>query len=459
MSKIIQNIHSFLKTLSLKEKLLALYIILLGNMDHAAFLFQGRRVMYADIVFAFLFLAALISIARENDWRAIGRMIPPFSILLIFFIPSFYNSVSITASLAELAALAYLVMLGAIACYVMVKAKNKLRAFLYFWVITASLVSLIGLIAFIAAAADKNLLHANTLLFYSRIESVAHHFPRIDSLYENANMFLTYLHTAIVFALILFFGEGAPARRKLILTCLFIMLAAAFLTGSRRFTGLLLTLFLVLQWIKGGKRLVFARYFVLASFIIFFIVSLITSIWVVFPVKILKAKDAGFPRLSADSSYSLHLLPALVSLGIVKKHPFIGCGLGTYNKRFQENVDWNFLEGSFGFEAYPSYAAQAKDRTLNFDPHSAYLGALAETGLTGFFGLIFFLIMYGRIILGIIRQEYGLSLRKISAYCIFAGFLGFILNGMIIDILTMRHFWFMLGAGMCLYYTKGIADA
>lgn len=457
--KIIQGIHVLIKGLSFTEKLFAFYIIALGNMDYAAFLFQGRRVMYADLIFIFLLLAVIFNVARESNRRLALRLILPFSLLLIFFIPSFYNSASLKSSFTEFGALAYLGLLGAITAYMVIKSGKGFRVFLYLWVFTASFVALIGLAAFIAALADRNLLYGNTLLFYSKIESVAHHFPRIDSLYENANMFLTYLHTAIAFAMILFLDKDATARRKLILVCLLIMLVAAFFTGSRRFTGLLLSLFLILHWIKQGKMAALFKRLTFILFVIFFAVSVITSIWVVFPLKLIKAKDVFMLRLSIDSSYSLHLLAPLVSLEIFKKHPFFGCGLGTYNKRFQENVDWNFLEGSFGFEAYPSYAAQAKDRTLNFDPHSAYLGALAETGLVGFLGLIFFLIRYWRILLVVIKHEGGSSARKTAACCILACFLGFVLNGLIIDILTMRHFWFMLGAGMGLYYTRENADA
>lgn len=454
-----QSIPSLIKNLSLREKLFALYIIALCNMDYAAFLFQGRRVMYADLIFIFLLSSVILNITRENNWRMALRLLLPFPLLLIFFIPSFYNSASLKSSLAEFGALAYLGLLCAVTAYTAVKAGRRFMVFLYLWVFTASFVALIGLTAFIAALADKNLLYGNTLLFYSKIESVAHHLPRIDSLYENANMFLTYLHTAITFAMVLFLGEDATARRKLILACLLIMLAAAFLTGSRRFTGLLLSLFLTLHWIKRGRMADLVKRLAFISFALFFVVSVITSIWVVFPLKIIKGKDSVMPRLNIDRSYSLHLLPPLVSLEIFKKHPFIGCGLGTYNKKFPENVDWNFLEGSFGFEAYPSYAAQVKDRTLNFDPHSAYLGALAETGLAGFLGLIFFLILYGRMMLVVIRQEGGESARKTVAYCIIAGFLGFILNGLIIDILTMRHFWFLLGTGLGLYYAGENDDA
>lgn len=447
MNRIIYKIESFLKSLNLQEKLLALYIIALGNMDYAAFLFQGKRVMYADVVFVFLFFAVILNVKRENDWRLIAKLILPFLLLLVFFIPSFYNSISLAASLSELGALAYLVTLGASVAYVLIKADKKFNVFLYLWVFTASFVALIGLAAFAAALVDKNLVYGNTLLFYSKIESMAHHFPRIDSLYENANMFLTYLHTSIVFAVVLFLSGLSPKRKKLILICIFIMLIAAFFTGSRRFTGLLLSLFLILHWIKGGKKLSLAKYFIFISFALFFIISVITSIWVVFPVKIAKDKDTESVRLSMDRAYSLHFLPPLVSIEIFKKHPLIGCGLGTHNKNFKENVNWEFVESSFGFEAYPAYSLQAKDRTLNFDPHSAYLGALAETGLIGFLGLIYFFVRYAHMLIKYIKPDAGFGGVKMVASCILAGFIGFILNGVIIDILTMRHFWFMIAVG------------
>lgn len=447
MNRIIYKIESFLKSLNLQEKLLALYIIALGNMDYAAFLFQGKRVMYADVVFVFLFFAVILNVKRENDWRLIAKLILPFSLLLVFFIPSFYNSISIAASLSELGALAYLVTLGASVAYVLIKANKKFNVFLYLWVFTASFVALIGLAAFAAALVDKNLVYGNTLLFYSKIESMAHHFPRIDSLYENANMFLTYLHTSIVFAIVLFLSGLSPKRKKLILICIFIMLIAAFFTGSRRFTGLLLSLFLILHWIKGNKKVFLAKYFIFISFVLFLAISIITSIWVVFPIKILKDKNAKYVGLSIDHTYSLHFLQPTVSINIFKKHPLLGCGLGTYNKNFKDNVDWKWLESSFGFESYPDYAPQVSNRTLNFDPHSVYLGTLAETGLIGFVGLLYFIIRYISMLVSNLKPGASFDGAKMIAGCILAGFIGFILNGVIIDILTMRHFWFMIAVG------------
>ena len=79
---------------------------------------------------------------------------------------------------------------------------------------------------------------------------------------------------------------------------------------------------------------------------------------------------------------------------MIKKHPFIGVGFGTYNRHFKENVDWEWLRSAFGFKAYPGYVEAVENKTLNFDPHSVFLGALAETGLVGFFGLMYFFLAY-----------------------------------------------------------------
>jgi len=127
-----------------------------------------------------------------------------------------------------------------------------------------------------------------------------------------------------------------------------------------------------------------------------------------------------------------------------EKHPVIGVGYGTYTKHFKENVDWDWVRSSFGFEAYPQAIKVVEDKTLYFDPHSVYLGALAETGIVGFAGMMYFFLAYA---VSLARKLKTDDKKRIVTACILAGFLGFLLNGFTIDILSMRHFWFMMAIG------------
>ena len=72
-----------------------------------------------------------------------------------------------------------------------------------------------------------------------------------------------------------------------------------------------------------------------------------------------------------------------------------------------------------------------------------FLGVLAENGALGFLALVLFFFMFFRLMrLSAIHVRDELN-RKI-AHTLLCGFIGFLLNGLIIDILTMRHFWILL---------------
>ena len=104
-------------------------------------------------------------------------------------------------------------------------------------------------------------IRGNRFPFYMPIEAMAHHFPRIDSTFINANMLLSYLHVAICAAIILYLlSLRAKTRMRFFMIAIIaIFLVTAFLTGSRRFTGLLLSLFLISLWNFKGRIARLAR--------------------------------------------------------------------------------------------------------------------------------------------------------------------------------------------------------
>ncbi|MEW6614388.1 MAG: O-antigen ligase family protein [Thermodesulfobacteriota bacterium] len=235
---------------------------------------------------------------------------------------------------------------------------------------------------------------------------------------------------------------------KIILVAIsFIFIGTAFLTGSRRITGILFSLFIIAAKFGRNRTMSVIKYATFCGFIIFFLVSLITTIFVIFPVKVEFDKLTKKVQVNLSYSYSLHFLQPITSLNMFKKHPLIGVGIGTYNQNFGDNVEWEKVKSNYGFEAYPEFVRLVKDKTLNFDPHSVYLGSLAETGIAGLVGV---LIFFSNIIY-LLTKKIRLATERVNQnvlWCVLAGIIGFLLNGFTIDLLTMRHFWFLIGIGL-----------
>jgi len=439
------KIKEFWNRLNFEEKFLALYILAFIDTQAFVFMVGAKKVLYSDVIFLFLFVIFLWKTLR-NKRSISSTCLKPIVVMAALFTVSFLNSINLTDSFIELAGLIYLLVLFVVIVNI-ITTYEKLRVFLSIWVGVACCVSLIGLFAFSVAMVNNNLV-SNQFLIYNTAESMAHHFPRITSTFIGPNMFLTYLHVSLIFAVILLLFESELKRKMFILACIFVILISAFFTGSSRFTGLLLSLFLILCFYGKGKFMRAIKRVTFLGFIFLLMVSIVTSIWVVFPVKVTEAEADKTIALQAHYSYSLHFLQPAAAISMIKKHPLIGVGFGTYLRHFKENVDWEWVKSSFGFEAYPGYRKSVEDKTLFFDPHSAILGTLAETGLVGFLGLLYFFLKYFGILLGRFKRNEELCFERILSGCILAGFIGFLLNGLITDILSMRHFWFMMAIGL-----------
>ncbi|MFC1667388.1 O-antigen ligase family protein [Candidatus Omnitrophota bacterium] len=441
-----KNLINLWKNSKLEEKVLWLYIVLVPFTGVSHLYIGMKKVGYADFVFAGLFLIFLIKYLSKKAKLPGNPMTFSFILMFSLFSLSLFNSVNLFDSFVEIAGLIYLISLFALVINI-VSTSQSLRYFLNTHLFISTIISLAGLFFFCSALVTGNIKN-NPFLAYTAMESMAHLFPRIKMTFETSNMLLTYLHVSLIVGIVLFLWEKRPRIKVFVLFSIAVILIAAFFTGSRRFTGVLLSLFLVLHWFGRGRVVPMLKYVFFAGFTFFVIASIITSIWVIFPFNITKDEVTKNIALKVNDAYSLHFIQPVTSVNMFKKHPIIGAGFGTYNKNFKDNVDWEWFRSSFGFDAYPKYKRLVENRAVVFDPHSVFLGTLAETGLAGFLGLMYFFFKYIMLLLKRFRASDRYSTAHIISGSILAGFIGFLLNGIITDILSMRHFWIMISIGM-----------
>jgi O-antigen ligase len=426
------------------NKLLWLYVVLLPLMNIPAFRLAGRKVLFCDLAAVLLFFVfAALCIFKKKIFRIslAGRSA---LIMAALFAPSLLNARPAVSGIAEFSGLAYLIAVFLLTPAV-IDTREKLVEILYVWTITAASVSLAGLFVFCAAVFTGRPA-TGEFLMYGHVESVVYHFPRLQATFGVPNMFFAYLHVSLVVAGMLFFLEQKRQRRIFIVAAAGIIIISVFLTGSRRVAGLLLTAFLMLFLFRKAALLKAVKVIVFSGFLVFLAAYIATSIFVVFPL------EKGF---RPNYSYSLHFLSSAASVNMFKRHPIIGVGLGAYNNNFKDNVDWNWVNSSFDFNLYSDYRELAQRQAIIFDPHSVFLGTLAETGTIGFLGLIYFFLRYMILLIKRFRRNAGYDSGRIVAGCALAGFLGFLLNGLTIDILSMRHFWIMMAIGISSLHLTG----
>ena len=329
------------RSIGFEQILLWVYIIFIPLSGTFYFYLGSKKVGYNDFIFIGLLLTCLIKYARGKiEFKKTG-LEKQFICMLALFLPSLVNSRGIFNSLLEFLGLIYLFLLFIIIINILT-TKERMHNLMMVYFIISAVISFTGLFYLGVYFATGRILN-NTFLVYAPIEKVAHHFPRLNLTFETPNMLLIYLHVALVFGVILFFSRKSKKFRYFILSLIILILIAAFFAGSRRYTGLLLTLFLFFSWFAWGRIGTLFKYLTFSGFLIFLITSIMTTIWVIFPVKVTKIETEKAISLKADYGYSIHLIPLATSIKMFKEHPIAGIGLGTYSKRFKQNTHF----GSF----------------------------------------------------------------------------------------------------------------
>lgn len=410
-----------MKDMPITQILLLLYVILMPfNMPMSEM--PGTNIKMCDALFPLLLLFFLF----ENRNAILQKLARGKA--LLYFLPyiaacavSFLNSADLKRSCAEMAFYAYLLTLSFIAVSVIDREEVFWRV-VKSWLFATAIVLAVGAAGIISSFINKP---ASGMQFvqHTNLDRTFTAISRVKSTFLTPNELLTYLNVSIALA-ICWFYKFAKKGMAIFASLIFL---EAFLTMSRRFGGFMLTVFLALRRFPRTKFFLFVKYASFAVFAAFLILGLLTTIWQVFPI--------------FNDRLSLHFLPHLVSFRMFVSHPFIGSGLGLYRAIFTNFYEPDEIVSKYDLnDGYTMELIRAKEYAI--DPHSSLMGTLAETGIIGLLGLVFFFVATYRYLY---KSTAGLEPKNRNiAYILIAGLTGFILNGLITDIMTMRQLWFIV---------------
>jgi len=397
-----------------------------------------QKCQYSEIIFVILSVIFILSLCtkkltfRKNSFLFITYFLVLCSVCLIGV--TSLRSADKARSFLEFCGIAYL-FLSYFLFTQLIKSLGFWKRSVLVWNIVAVIVASIGFIAYLFFPSNEFILLRNVSPFLN---------SRMLSTFRHPNMLASYLHISIVFAIILLITQQENRRnRRIIFFLIIFLLAAILLTKSRILAGALLTLSLTVC--KYRYNLFYSlRIPIFIVTLFFIIVAISTVIWYIFPL--------NFDFSKKNRPISLNLVPFpyyfynSASISMIKEYPFFGVGIGMYNKNILQYVDINEIEKSFHvFE--PEYRAGEQPHTLalkkeGMDPHSTFLGWAAETGLIGLSGILLFFSYLLIKLTNAFRRAGGQ--RRSVFWAAIAGLIGFLFNGIYIDILTMRHFWFLI---------------
>jgi O-antigen ligase len=252
-------------------------------------------------------------------------------------------------------------------------------------------------------------------------------------------MLAAYLHMGLLSLLWLKIGEQRKSRIFFWRGSLLIILLAILLTKSRVLLGALVSLMIwELCRFRGSSQLkrVFITVFSMLTFL--FSVLVIGSLWYeIDPVSIhfqQSKVDIQWNREPSHYQFRNRLAAALFI-----EHPILGVGLGKF--KFYSAEPKEILD-----RHYPGFFETLPDKWFHrfHDPHSTYQGLAAETGVTGEMAILILLGTFLAAFLKPIKKAHSIVARERQTIFL-AGFIGFLVHGFYMDILTLRYFWFLMG--------------
>ena len=439
-----KRVVEFIKSSSLTEKLLMLYVVLIPFMRGPCFPLLGPKVQYSDLVFIPLFVIGIIFIWRSGRLRFMLLDKVLFGMLFVFLLSLVFSKPDLHMFI-EFAGIAYLVLMYYIVSRIIDTDEKWLRI-IKLWAIVAITLSVAGIAGYVLAllSGKPNLL----VEYYLNREHVSLLTFRAKTSFRLAVMFASYIHASLAAIIIWIASKKEEHRHRLLLWCgLIVCFVSGFLTLSRVTAGLSLSLFCILAITKGGKLLKSFRYITFLFCACYIILALVLTIWWIFPVKIGATEDGGRLELSVNKSNTLYYQLNVTAAKMIKDHPFLGVGMGRFNKKLIDYMDWEKAKTSYQNFAERVYSGIYKK---GVDPHSTFLGWASETGILGLLGIIGVFAMFLTVFITGFRSMPDVFYRYASGVLFFT-VIGFLLNGLYMDIMNMRHLWFIMALGVNLY--------
>ena len=381
--------------------------------------YTGSKLQLLEIAFVLLFPLFLVFAVRKKD---LSLRFPPASIpFALFFLVAFVAailSVNPKRSLLDVAAFLYLYLLYFF--FYNLLEERTLRFALRLSVSTATVIALIGLGGYIAYRCFGMMNFAVEVYHqYLGIELV-----RARATMHTSNYLLVYLGFSLVAALSLIKIDDNRWFRRL--SALLILLTIATISsgiyrGSFVIWGLLffgLGEFKEIPWTRV------LRWVVLPLFLVFAALYVCQGYVNIAPVEVSHDMKSEVLNVSISTRPTVYANLHRAAVLIAGDHPIVGMGPGLYNEYM------NRPEYGFDFDSYP---------WPSLDPHSTYLGYLAETGIAGFLCLVLFL---ASICIHVWKRRKGAGDESVVARFFWIYLVLMLVYAVFLDIVTLRFLYF-----------------
>lgn len=424
------------------EKLIFLYIVLLPLMKIPKPDFMGAKLQYADLIFIPIFIIYLFRIFKDKAGLLKDKInISLLLLVLVFFVSFLFSPLGPRNSFfLDFAGLVYLISLFLALTY-FVNGKELLVKISFLLFIVTLIISCTGIIITLL----YNVFRVEALSYFlfekaANAQSALVPFARPSSFLTLPEMFINFVLLGLSGAFLyrIQLGNEDFAKQVFVDLGIAVILLSSFMACSRSLAGVMLFLTLLTFYFlkkKGIARFIL-RFICCGCFIALLLSLVFFWVFTVYPLSF--SIDQGQAHLSFNTNLDtrVYLAKAVLAIGI--KFPFFGLGPGSFAENFTNFLSRNNLLRLADIR-------HVAPEQLKIDPHSLYLGTLAEAGFLGVAALLlFFAFLFFKVI-----KAYRLSLSlkpfyRDACFVSLAVFLGLLLNGFFVDLLSMRSFWVSL---------------
>lgn len=381
---------------------------------------EWKHLVLADFAFALLMPIALISL-----WERlfVDRGLYLYSGLVFLAISlSLLASRAISTGFPDLLRLAYSLVVFLVVSHLPIN-RNRLVWTARVWAATAGAISLLSVGGWVWA------------LTHGSQSFLAYGVPAFPVLRVGGtlgiNAFILYLQSAVFFVLVLLLDRNTSiVERRVLAGALALLFLASALTVSRGIIGLLVFLFFAACFYKGAQAKMLKL--TLGGMLTLGVIGgIVTTTWAIFPMRVELNHADRVLHIEMNARPSFYHIVHMAALRMFLSSPVIGVGLGRFGTMLPAvttEVERN--------TAWPKVPVVAY-----LDPHSTWFGWLAETGLLGIAGFAtFFLYLLARL-LGAKQEGHPDWSARLAGFCL----IGFIVNGLHVEIIHLKFFWTLLG--------------
>jgi hypothetical protein len=428
------------------EKLCWLYVLVTPVM-----LWQpaASRIRLSEGVFVLAsasFLWQLLRRQRQLEWPR-----NPFSLCVGLYVLvsaiSIVNSPVPGRSLLEFGGIVYLVSLYPLFINV-IRTREGLWAIVEVWLVATALVVVVGFVglALVLAAGMKT--RIAQAVFVGPF--LPFRIPRVFSTMVTAKLLASYLVLGLPLAVARLRVERFLGARRIMLLLVAGMGVTLFLTFSREWLSALVALLVLWLCAGAAPNRRFLRPAALSAIAVLFLAVQLVSAFVFLDLTTHTATLPGHAvgpqivdsynpeegarrwQLSVDYPWTDYLTLKWVAWTMIREHPWIGAGVGTFHAYLNQRRS----EGSI-YRHFTDYEV----------PHSTIFGKAAETGLIGLGVLAALFGAWIVSLVDVVRQAIQESDRWLGA-ALLAGVAGLLVGSLNIDLMNFRYLWTALALGM-----------